>query len=133
LSHPVLFEQDFRTPARPVYCHQDFLDKLAERRNEPVGKRAALILQRMAVDISRLHYKATNGVNRGWRRSRLGGSSGSHFYVWWAPATATPLKDAGFQAESEAIFLRDIRHDDDHAALDPGHSSNDYLQEHRCG
>jgi tetratricopeptide (TPR) repeat protein len=129
LSHPVLFEQDFRTarPPRPVYCHQEFLDKLAERRNETVGKRAALILQRMAVDISRLHYKATNGVNRGWRRSRLGGSSGSHFYAWWAPATATPLKDAGFQAEAEAIFLRDIRHHDDHAPLNPGDSSNDYL------
>jgi tetratricopeptide (TPR) repeat protein len=128
LNHPVLFE-DFRTarPSRPVYCHQDFLGKLAERRNEPVGKRAALILQRMAVDISRLHYKATNGVNRGWRRSRLGGGSGSHFYAWWAPATATPLKDAGFQAESEAIFLRDIRHHDDHAPLNPGDPSNDYL------
>src|SRR5437868_14377094 len=81
----------------------------------------------MAVDISRLHYKATNGVNRGWRRSRLGGSSGSHFYVWWAPATATPLKNAGFQAESEAIFLRDIRHHDDHAPLNPGDPPNDYL------
>ena len=129
MSHPVLFKQEFRTarPPRPVYCHQEFLDKLAERRNEPVGKRAALIMHRMAVDISRLHYKATNGVNRGWRRSRLGGSSGSHFYAWWAPATGTPLKDAGFQAESEAIFLRDIRHHDDHAPLNPGDSSNDYL------
>src|SRR5436305_816449 len=55
------------------------------------------------------------------------GSSGSHFYVWWAPATATPLKDAGFQAESEAIFLRDIRHHDDHAPVNPGDPSNDYL------
>ncbi|MFL6417119.1 MAG: hypothetical protein ACJ74Y_15765 [Bryobacteraceae bacterium] len=129
MSHPVLFEQDFRTarPPRPVYCHQEFLDKLAERRNEPLGKRAALILRRMAVDISRLQYKATNGVNRGWRRSRLGGSSGSHFYAWWAPATAAPLKDAGFESESEAIFLRDIRHHDDHAPLNPGDSSNDYL------
>jgi tetratricopeptide (TPR) repeat protein len=129
LNHPVLFEQEFRTARspRPVYCHQEFLDKLAERRNEPVGKRAALMLQRMAVDISRLHYKSTNGVNCGWRRSRLGGSSGSHFYAWWAPATAIPLKTAGFQAESEAIFLRDIRHHDDHAPLTPGDSSNDYL------
>lgn len=81
----------------------------------------------MAVDISRLHYKATNGVNRGWRRSRLGGASGSHFYAWWAPATATPLKGAGFQVESEAIFLRDIRHHDDHAPVNPGDPSNDYL------
>src|SRR5579884_3911603 len=129
LSHPVLFEQEFRTtrPPRPVYCHQEFLDKLAARRNEPVGKRVSLLMQRMAVDISRLHYKSTNGVNRGWRRSRLGGSSGSHFYAWWAPATATPVADAGFQAESEAIVLRDIRHHDDHGLLNPGNSSRDYL------
>jgi hypothetical protein len=129
LSQPVLFEQDFRTvrPPRPVYCHQEFLDKLAERRNEPVGKRAALILQRMAVDISRLQYKATNGVNRGWRRSRLGGGSGSHFYAWWAPAAAAPLEDPRFQSESEAIFLRDIRYHDDDAPLKPGDPSNDYL------
>jgi hypothetical protein len=46
----------------------------------------------MAVDIARLHYKATSGVNRGWRRSRLGGRSGAHFYAWWAPAGAVPLR-----------------------------------------
>jgi hypothetical protein len=85
-------------------------------------------MQRMAVDISRLHYKGTSGVNRGWRRSRLGGSSGSHFYAWWAPAGAAALKQAdGFEAQSEAIFLRDIRHHDDHAPLAPGHFANDYL------
>ncbi len=129
MNHPVLFEQEFRTarPPRPVYCHQEFLDKLAARRNEPVGKRVALVLQRMAVDISRLHYKSTNGVNRGWRRSRLGGGSGSHFYAWWAPAGAAPLHDAGFQPESDAIFLRDIRHHDDHAPLGPGAFADDYL------
>jgi hypothetical protein len=111
-----------------VYCHQEFLDKLAARRHEPVGKRAALVMQRMAVDISRLHYKGTSGVNRGWRRSRLGGSSGSHFYAWWAPAGAAALKqDDGFEAQSEAIFLRDIRHHDDHAPLAPGHFASDYL------
>ena len=129
MTDPILFEHGFRTtrPPRLVYCHQEFLDKLAARRTESVGKRASLMLQRMAVDISRLHYKSTTGLNRGWRRSRLGGSSGSHFYAWWAPANAAPLKDAGVQAESDAIFLRDIRHHDDHAPLAPGHSSNDYL------
>jgi len=66
LSQPALFEHEFRTarPSRPVYCHQEFLDKLAARRNEPVGKRAALVLQRMAVDISRLHYKGQRGQSR---------------------------------------------------------------------
>ena len=82
----------------------------------------------MAVDIARLHYKPTSGVNRGWRRSRLGGGAGSHFYAWWAPGGAAPLKnDIAFQTEPEAVFLRDIRHHDDHASLDAGSRSNDYL------
>src|SRR5258705_5611699 len=129
LSQPALFEPEFRTarPARPVYCHQEFLDKLAARRNEPVGKRAALVLQRMAVDISRLHYEGTSGVNRGWRRSRLGGSSGSHFYAWWAPVGAIPVQRDSFDAEAEAVFLRDIRHHDDHAPLNAGDLASDYL------
>ena len=124
-------EHEFRTarPNRPVYCHQEFLDKLSARHNEPVGKRASLLLQRMAVDIARLHYKSTSGVNRGWRRSRLGGSSGSHFYAWWAPAGAAPVKqDASFkEAQAESVFLRDIRHHDDHALLTSGSLSDDYL------
>ena len=86
-------------------------------------------MQRMAVDIGRLHYKATSGgVNRGWRRSRLGGSFGSHYYAWWAPSGAPPLKaDAAFSAPAEAIFLRDIRHHDDHSPLAPGSFASDYL------
>src|SRR5438046_1219876 len=96
LSQTGLFDPAIQTrrPARPVYCHQDFLDKLAERRNEPVAKRASLLMQRMAVDIARLHYKPTSGANRGWRRSRLGGNFGSHFYAWWAPTGAAPLQTA---------------------------------------
>ena len=112
-----------------MFCHQEFLDKLGERRNEPVGKRTSLLLQRMAVDIARLHYKGTSGVNKGWRRSRLGGSSGSHFYAWWAPVGAVPLKiDPSFKgAPKEAVFLRDIRHHDDHTPLVAGNLGDDYL------
>ena len=124
-----LFDHEFRTARSPrlVYCHQEFLDKLAARRNEPAGKRAALLLQRMAVDIARVHYKSTNGSNRGWRRSRLGGSSGSHFYAWWAPAGALPVQQDPFEREAEAVFLRDIRHHDDHAPLTAGNFANDYM------
>ena len=47
LGQPFLFEHDFRTarPARTVYCHQEFLDKLTARRTEPVGKRTALLIK----------------------------------------------------------------------------------------
>jgi hypothetical protein len=112
-----------------VYCHQEFLDKLAARRSDPVGKRTALLMQKMAVDIARLHYKGTSGANKGWRRSRLGGSSGSHFYAWWAPRGAVPVKrEASFdQAQPEAVFLRDIRHHDNQAPLAPGNLTADYL------
>lgn len=127
-----LFEHEFRTarPSRPLFCHQEFLDKLAARRNDPIGKRTSLLLQRMAVDTARLHYKGTHGVNRGWRRSRLGGSSGSHFYAWWAPAGAAPLKgEAAFDGTTlDAVFLRDIRHHDDHSLLTAGSFKDDYLQ-----
>ena len=124
-------ELDFQTarPARAVFCHQEFLDKLAARRNDPIGKRTSLLLQRMAIDIARLHYKGTSGVNKGWRRSRLGGSSGSHFYAWWTATGGMPIKtDASFDdAPAEAVFLRDIRHHDDHAPLNPGNLGDDYL------
>lgn len=105
------------------------MDKLAARRNDPVAKRVSLLLQRMTVDIARLHYKGTSGINRGWRRSRLGGGSGSHFYAWWAPSGAAPVKgEASFDAApNDAVFFRDIRHHDDHTPLGCGALSSDYL------
>ena len=56
-----LVSEDFQTrkPASPLYCHQDFLEKLQDN---PAGKRAALLLQRLAVDPRRQHYKATMGL-----------------------------------------------------------------------
>src|SRR5512138_510964 len=109
-----LFDQPFSTVVspNPVFCHQEFLEKLAAHRLQPVGKRAALLMQHLAIDERRQHYKSTRGENQGWRRSRLGGNQGSHFYAWWAPRGAPPLRDGeGFSAAPEgAIFVRDIRH-----------------------
>ncbi|MCW5981206.1 MAG: hypothetical protein KIT09_24195 [Bryobacteraceae bacterium] len=133
MPHPLQYDLlgGFQTarPANPVYCHQEFLEKLAEHARDGVGKRTTLLLQRLAVDPSRLHYKATHGVNRGWRRSRLGGGGGSHFYAWWTPKGAAPLKEApAFQdAPDGALFLRDIRHHDDHAPLNPQSFTDHYL------
>ena len=127
---PELF-QDFRTAeAGPaVYCHQDFLQKIEDNRRGPVGKRASLLLERLAVDPRREFYKSTLGVNKGWRRSRLGGHGGSHFYAWWAPKGAPPLRElAEFDAVPDgAVFLRDIRHHDDHSELRPQSLTECYL------
>jgi hypothetical protein len=86
-------------------------------------------MQRLAVAPRRLHYKPTFGENRGRRRSCLGGNQGSHFYAWWAPKNAPPLRDGdGFaQAPEGAIFLRDIRHHDNHSRLSPQLFTENYL------
>ena len=86
-------------------------------------------MQRLSVDARRLHYKATKGGNQGWRRSRLGGNQGSHFYAWWAPRNALDLKEPGqfSNAPDGAVFLRDIRHHDDHSLLTPQSFEVNYM------
>jgi hypothetical protein len=125
-----LYEE--QAPARagnPLFCHQDFLEKMGENRANTVGRRAALLLHRLLVDIRRQYYKTTQGENRGWRRSPLGGSHGSHFYAWWAPQGAAPLRSIpDFEAApAGAVFLRDIRHHDDHRPLNPHSLADSYL------
>jgi hypothetical protein len=103
------FLEEFETsrPPNPRFCHQEFLERLAEHGRDALGRRAAFLMQRLSVDARRLHYKATAGINRGWRRSRLCGSQGSHFYAWWAPQNALPLKESGeFSDAPDGKFLR---------------------------
>jgi hypothetical protein len=109
-----------------LYCHQEFLEKMEDNRSTPVGRRASLLLHRLYVNLNRVFYKPTQGANRGWRRSPLGGNHGSHFYAWWAPRGAAPLEaNPEFGgAPQGSVFLRDIRHHDDHRPLNP-HSLND--------
>ncbi len=125
---PILFE--YSPPAEPgnvLFCHEQFLEKLEANRNSRIGKRVAFLLQRLIVDESRVPFKATQGANRGWRRSRLGGSGGNQFYAWWAPQGAPPVKDAGLDGgPAGAIFLRDIRHHDDHSEL-PAQTPREYV------
>jgi hypothetical protein len=126
-----LLNEAFETarPPNPLFCHQEFLEKLAEHSRDSIGRRTAFLLQRLSVDAQRLQYKPTQGANRGWRRSRLGGNHGSHFYAWWAPKNAFPLKECGeFSHVPEgALFLRDIRHHDDHSPLEAQSFQTQYM------
>jgi hypothetical protein len=103
------FPETFATarPSNALYCHQEFLEKLVEHERDSIGRRTAFLMQRLSVDERRLHYKATSGVNWGWRRSRLGGNQGRHFYGWWAPKNALPVKDSGgFSSVTALAALR---------------------------
>lgn len=122
-------EQPPRNPGNRLHCHEEFLEEMQNNRSNTVGRRAALLLQRLYVNESRPFYKSTQGENRGWRRSPLGGSSGNHYYAWWVPRGAVPL--AGkleFEATPEgSVFLRAIRHHDDHRPLNPQSLADNYL------
>jgi hypothetical protein len=126
-----LIDDEFATskPSNAIFCHEEFLEKLSSHERDSIGKRTAFLLQRLSVDSRRVHYKSTSGLNRGWRRSRLGGGHGSHFYAWWAPKNAAPLKDSsGFSDVPDgAVFLRDIRHHDDHSPLAPQAFETQYM------
>jgi tetratricopeptide (TPR) repeat protein len=118
-----------RVDGNRLFCHQEFLEKMDENRSNTVGRRAALLMHRLHVNQARPYYKPTQGDNRGWRRSPLGGNRGSHFYAWWAPRGAAPLADSPeFEAAAEgSVFLRDIRHHDDHRPLNPQSLNENYL------
>ena len=118
-----------RVAGNHIYCHMEFLERMEENRANTVGRRAALLLHRLHVNPARPYYKPTQGANRGWRRSPLGGNHGSHYYAWWAPRGAAPLTgQPEFEAAGEgAVFLRDIRHHDDHSPLSPQSLGANYL------
>ena len=129
IQSPILEELPPRVPGSHLFCHEEFLEKMERNRGNTVGRRASLLLHRLHVNLSRPYYKPTQGQNRGWRRSPLGGNHGSHFYAWWAPRGAQPLSgNSQFDAAPEgSVFLRDIRHHDDHAPLNPQSLSENYL------
>lgn len=112
----------------PIFCHHEFLQKIEQNRNNQIGKRASLLLQHLIVDERRQHYKSTQGPNKGWRRSRLGGNNGSHFYAWWAPKGAPPVANGSSGSIPDgAVLLRDIRHHDDHSELKLESFEDNYL------
>jgi hypothetical protein len=97
-----------------VYLHQDFLDGLDKYPS--MQTRALFTIRQLAAHGRPNRVKPTRGNdNRGWRRTPL---EGNHFYAWWAPHNARPVRGAGL--EERAILLRDLRHHDDHRPLDAG-------------
>ncbi len=64
-----------RSP-HPIFCHQEFLERLAQERNTPIGRRASYVMQRLTVDPRRLHYKPAYGERPGLAPLALGRQPG---------------------------------------------------------
>ncbi len=109
----------------PLYCHADFTDAVLGSSNLDLRQRATLVLRHLAAHGRTGITKATKGkTNRGWRRTPLGGRGGSQYYAWWVPHYAPPVE--GFEAPEGAIFVRAMRHHDDHTPLDPSRLDDYY-------
>ena len=110
-------------------CHDDILNTLnGSAALSALGKRLTLVLTHLCAHGRTSVVKGVQGNNNhGWRRTPMGGNNGSHYYLWWAPETAPPVKSLSNQSHS--IFLRAIRHHDNHATLRSG-KSNEYHQLH---
>src|SRR5690606_35956289 len=65
------------------------------------------------------NVKGVKGAGAGWWRTPLGGNGGMHFYLWWAPAGAPPVRH--LPLEKDQILVRMVRHHDDtEEALEAG-------------
>ncbi|MAE69275.1 MAG: hypothetical protein CME06_02270 [Gemmatimonadetes bacterium] len=108
-----------------LYCHADFTDAVLGSSNRDLRRRATLVLRHLAAHGRTGITKATKGkANRGWRRTPLGGRGGSQYYAWWVPHHAPPVEH--FAAPEGSIFVRAMRHHDDHSSLDPSRLDDYY-------
>ncbi len=101
-----------RTPRalpRPVFVHPEVQTYLESGRWERLAGRATLVMKALAVQ-GTWHFKGVTGVNRGWRRTGLGGHGGYQFYLWWTAQGSGPGK--ALPLDPGAVVVRAVRHHD---------------------
>ncbi|MCY4652343.1 MAG: hypothetical protein OXC95_04175 [Dehalococcoidia bacterium] len=116
----------YRPPNHLVLLHEDVPDYV--ERDTRLRKRLGLVLQHLAAHGRTSIVKGCGGVNQGWRRAPLGGHRGMQYYLWWAPDGSRPtngIQEAGEIGEGR-IWVRAVRHHDDHSPLTIGHADSDY-------
>lgn len=92
-----------------IYYHDDLLSSPWE---EAINKRITLILEQILIKGLPLRLKPCAGDNRQWWRTPL---QGNHYYLWFSNG-----KRLSFNEQIPSLFLRDIRHHDDHSPLHAG-------------
>lgn len=98
-------------PSRPVLVHDEVSEWFETAPGDPYRRRANLAIQHLAAFGRTNIVKTVRGANRGWRRAPLGGQGGYHYYLWWAPSDAPPVRD--LDAPTGTILVRKVRHHDE--------------------
>lgn len=103
-----------------VYVHEEFLTWFADPATANAQrKRARYCLRELLVSGQCARRKHVQGAGKGWLRTQLGGTGGSHYYLWWAPYGYPAVDSAGL--EPNDVLVRVVRHHDDtDKPLDPG-------------
>jgi len=115
---PVDPDRSPQSPPHRIWLHQDVLEFLHGR--DASVRRLGIILRQIAARGRPNRIKSCrNPENRGWLRTPMGGGgSGMHFYLWWAPSDSERV--APLVPSDNEVFLRTIRHHDNHDPLDCG-------------
>ena len=98
-------------PSRAVLVHDEVSEWFESAPGDPYRRRANLAIQHLAAFGRTNVVKTVRGSNRGWRRAPLGGQGGYHYYLWWAPSDAPPVRD--LDAPTGTILVRKVRHHDE--------------------
>lgn len=120
--------KDYPKSKFTLLIHDDVLTRLKDEgfAKGPFGRRLTLVITFLIAHGRTSVVKGVQGEeNRGWRRSPLGGNHGNHFYLWWAPCKAPPVM--GINVNDNTIFLRAVRHHDDHTHLNSGELNDFHL------
>lgn len=98
-----------------AWLHIDILDHIKDLPH--VSKRLGIVVQHLAAHGRTSIVKGcSDRKNRGWRRTPLGGGNGMHYYLWWTPQGSPQSNGMKFGPKG-AVFLRAVRHHDNHGAL----------------
>ena len=123
-GNPVDFR--YRPLNHPLLLHEEVPDSVEN--DVHLRSRLGLVLQHLAAHGRTSIVKGCGGVNQGWRRSPLGGNRGMQYYLWWAPDGSRPTGGVRRSEEhrESSIWVRAVRHHDDHSPLAIGSDSSDY-------
>ena len=107
-----------------VWVHPEVPDGLGGMM--PLRQRLGIVLPHLVAHGRTTVVKGCrDAVNRGRRRSPLGGSGGMQYYLWWTVQGSRPVGGIAFPGRG-GVLVRAVRHHDDHERLDAG-ALDDYL------
>jgi len=103
-----------------VFVHEDFFHWLHDDHQDvALRKRARYCLTELLSTGTCARRKHVRGAAEGWVRTQLGGTGGSHYYLWWAYSGYPAVE--GSDLPDKSVLVRIVRHHDDtDQPLNPG-------------